>query len=148
MKIIENLYQFSCLDVFCGRIETNKDKYMHQETTIYDIQRQSTMHTSSTFFNSKTPLPWSLCPTRKLYCYKVLSYLAQAKILKKSADTPSPPSEADLDCGGEELVVVDCLGSVADDQDSEDSEDEGWYSLSRYYMLNIASIQFPVWSHQ
>ena len=52
-----------------------------------------------------------------------------------SLPPPSPHSDADLDCGGEELVVVDCLGSVAADQDSEDSEDEGWYSLSRNHLL-------------
>ena len=57
------------------------------------------------------------------------------KIVLTIWNHPPSPSDADLDCGGEELVVVDCLGSVADAQDSEDSEDEGWYSLSRYQLL-------------
>lgn len=41
-------------------------------------------------------------------------------------------SEGDVDCGGEELVVVDCLGSLPGAEDDSDSEDEGWYSLSRW----------------
>ena len=37
----------------------------------------------------------------------------------------------DRECQGEEIVVVECTTATQEDQGDSDSEDEGWYSLSR-----------------
>ena len=64
-----------------------------------------------------------------LFCRNYPSWLFVESGTNSSSDDVG--LDDDRECQGEEIVVVECTTAAPEDQGDSDSEDEGWYSLSR-----------------
>ena len=76
-----------------------------------------------------------------LFCRNYPSWLFVESPANSSSDDVG--SDPDLDCGEDEIEVTeDCTeNNCVEHEDSSDSEDEGWYSLSRTDVRKLQDVR-------
>ena len=78
--------------------------------------------------------------TNFLFCRNYPSWLFVESTVNSSSDDVG--SDPDLDCGEDEIEVADCTeNNCVEHEDSSDSEDEGWYSLSRTDVRKLQDVR-------